>query len=124
VTEKTKQDRKRVFHEVSDSGEEESETEMATIQTTLDEIRRPFQTLATKDDIQQPKSDVDKLTSHVMLSLDKLERRCFDDEKEIDSLKSDLTSVRKKQNKKQQQLNCRDERAADDARAKDTIRPQ
>ena len=60
-----------------------SETEMATIQTTLDEIRRPFQTLATKDDIQQPKSDVDKLTSHVMLRLDKLERRCFDDEKEI-----------------------------------------
>ena len=71
---------------------------MATIQTTLDEIRRPFQTLATKDDIQQPKSDVDKLTSHVMLRLDKLERRCFDDEKEIDSLKSDLASVRKNNN--------------------------
>ena len=125
VTEKTKQDKKRVFHEVSDSGEEESETEMATIQTTLDEIRRPFQTLATKDDIQQPKSDVDKLTSHVMLRLDKLERRCSDEEKE--SLKSDLTSVRKKEERKKKrktQQNRRDERAADDARAKDTIRPQ
>ena len=68
---------------------------MATIQTTLDEIKRQFQTLATRDDIQQLKSDVDKLTSQVMLRLDKLERRCFDAEKEIDSLKSDLTSVRK-----------------------------
>ena len=66
-----------------------------TMQTTLDEIKRQFQTLATRDDIQQLKSDVDKLTSQVMLRLDKLERRCFDAEKEIDSLKSDLTSVRK-----------------------------
>ena len=74
---------------------------MATIQTTLDEIKRQFQTLATRDDIQQLKSAVDKLTSPVMLRLDKPEGRCFDAEKEIDSLKSDLTSVRKKKKKMQ-----------------------
>ena len=71
VTEKIKQDRKRFLHEVSDLCEEESENEMATTQTTLDEVRRQFQTLATRDDIQQLKSDVDKLTSQVMLRFDK-----------------------------------------------------
>ena len=89
---------------MSDSREEESENEMATIQTTLDEIKRQFQTLATRDDIQQLKSDVDKLTSQVMLRLDKLEGRCFDAEKEIDSLKSDLTSVRKENAEMKEQL--------------------
>ena len=60
ATEKIRQDKKRFFHEVSDLCEEESENEMATTQTTLDEIKRQFQTLATRDDIQQLKSDVDK----------------------------------------------------------------
>ena len=65
VTEKIQQDKKRFFLEVSDSCEKESENEMATIQTTLDEIRRQFQTLATKDDIQQLKSNADRLISQV-----------------------------------------------------------
>ena len=77
---------------------------MATIQTTLDEIKRQFQTLATRDDIQQLKSAVDKLTCQVMLRLDKLEGRCFDAGKEIDSLKSDLTSVRKENAEMKEQL--------------------
>ena len=71
---------------------------------TLDEIKRQFHTLATRDDIQQLKSDVDKLTSQLMLRLDKLEGRCFVAEKEIDSLKSDLTSVRKENAEMKEQL--------------------
>ena len=110
VTEKIRQDKKRFFHEVSDSCEEESENEMATIQTILDEIKRQFQTLATRDDIQQLKSDVDKLTSQVMLRLDKLEGRCFDAEKEIDSLKSDLTSVRKENAEMKEQLSRQEQK--------------
>ena len=47
-----------------------------------------FQTLATKNSIQQLKSDIDELTSQVMLRSDKLVGRCFDAEKEIGSLKS------------------------------------
>ena len=39
-----------------------------------------------------------------MLRLDKLEGRCFDAEKEIDSLKSDLTSVRKENAEMKEQL--------------------
>ena len=55
-----------------------------------------FQTLATKNSIQQPKSDIDKLTSQVMLRLDKLVGRCFDAEKEIGSLKSNIPLWQKK----------------------------
>ena len=54
--------------------------------------------------MQQFKSDVDKLTSQVMLWLDKLDGRCFDAGKEIDILKSDLTSVRKENAKMKEQL--------------------
>lgn len=61
----------------------------------LEEIKKQLETLATKDDIPQLKGDVDKLTSQVMLRLHKLEGRCFDAEKEIHSLKCDVTSVKK-----------------------------
>ena len=54
--------------------------------------------------MQQLKSDVDKLTSQVMLRLDKLEGRCFNAEKEIDILKSGLTSVRKGNAEMKEQL--------------------
>ena len=54
--------------------------------------------------MQQFKSDVDKLTSQVMLQLDKLDGRCFDAGKEIDILKSDLTSVRKENAEMKEQL--------------------
>ena len=110
VTDKIKQDKKRFFHEVSDSCEKESKNEMETIQTTLDEIRRQFQTLATKDDIQQLKSDADRLISQVMLRLDKLEGKSFDAEKEIDSLKSDLTSVRKENAEMKEQLSRQEQK--------------
>ena len=109
VTEKIRQDKKRFFHDVSDLCEE-GENEMATIQTTLDEIKRQFHTLATRDDIQQIKSDVDRLTSQLMLRLDKLEGRCFDAEKEIDSLKSDLTSVRKENAEMKEQLSRQEQK--------------
>ena len=66
VTEKIKEDKKRHSHEVSDSCEEESENEMS-IRKTLDEIKTQFQTFATKTDTLRLKSDVDKLTSQVML---------------------------------------------------------
>ena len=57
---------------------------------------KQFQTLATKADILQLKSDVDKLTSQFMLRLDKLERRSFDAKKGIDSLKNDIASMKKR----------------------------
>ena len=44
---------------------------------------KQFQTRATKADILQLKSDVDKLTSQFMPRLDKLEGRCFDADKKI-----------------------------------------
>ena len=60
--------------------------------------------------MQQLKSDVDRLTSPVMLRLDKLEGRCFDAEKEIDSLKSDLTSVRKENAEMKEQLSRQEQK--------------
>ena len=95
VNEKNKQDKKILFHEMSDSYEEERENEMS-VKTTRDEIITQFQTRATKADILQLKSDVDKLTSQFMLRLDKLERRSFDAKKGIDSLKNDIASMKKR----------------------------
>ena len=80
---------------MSDSYEEERENEMS-VKTTRDEIITQFQTRATKADILQLKSDVDKLTSQFMLRLDKLERRSFDAKKGIDSLKNDIASMKKR----------------------------
>ena len=110
----TKQDKKRPFHQLSDSfndSEDVVEEDKMTILETLDEIKKQFETLATKSDIRQLKSDLDKLTTRVTERMDRLEEsRCFDIENELDNVKKDMFSVRKENADLKDQMRQQDQR--------------
>ena len=83
------QEKRRLVHQESNSCEED---DMAV---TLEDIQAQLATLATKEDVAQIRSDLDKSNEKLSDKMEKLEARFYDLEKEIDSLKDALSSVRK-----------------------------
>jgi len=89
-----KQEKKKqrfVSEELTD-GEEENEQNMESTVTTLDVLSKKLDSLATKDDIDQFRAEIQRVIDSLHNKVDKMESRVFDVEAEKDKL---ITETRK-----------------------------
>ena len=107
-----KQNSKRTYHELSDSFQEEEGQDNMAIQETLHEIKRQFETLARWEDTRQLKDEVDKLSEKMSERMDKLDSRCFDIEKGMDSMKEEFGLMKKENADLEEQLQHQEQRVS------------
>ena len=91
----TKQEKKKqrfVSEEFTD-GEEENEQNMESTVTTLDVLSKKLDSLATKDDINQFRAEIQRVIDSLHNKVDKMESRVFDVEAENDELKTEIRKI-------------------------------
>ena len=90
-----KQEKKKqrfVSEELTD-GEEENEQNMESTVTTLDVLSKKLDSLATKDDIDQFRAEIQRVIDSLHNKVDKMESRVFDVEAEKDKLKTEIRKI-------------------------------
>jgi len=87
-----KQERKKI--RVDDS--EKSEERNMSVQATLDEINKKLEFVATKDNVNQLKTEMERVVESLNKKIDKLESRLYDIEKMNDGLTNALSAEKKK----------------------------
>ena len=90
-----KQEKKKqrfVSEEFAD-GEEENKHNVESTVTTLDVLSKKLDSLATKDDINQFRAEIQRVIDSLHNKVDKMEGRVFDVEAENDKLKTEIRKI-------------------------------
>ena len=73
-----------------------TEEEKMTLQKVLEDMSKKMETLATKDDINTLKEDMERAVAGMNKKIEVLEGRCYDLEKERDELKEEMITMKKR----------------------------
>ena len=95
---KQEKKKQRFVSEEFTDGEEENEQNMESTVTTLDVLSKKLDSLATKDDINQFRAEIQRVVDSLHNNVDKMESRVFDVEAKNDELKTEIRKIQ--ENKK------------------------
>ena len=90
---KQEKKKQRFVSEEFTDGEEENEQNMESTVTTLDVLSKKPDSLATKDDINQFRAEIQRVIDSLHNKVDKMESRVFDVEAENDELKTEIRKI-------------------------------
>ncbi len=90
---KQEKKKQRFVSEEFTDGEEENEQNMESTVTTLDVLSKKLDSLATKDDINQFRAEIQRVIDSLHNKVDKMEGRVFDVEAENDKLKTEIRKI-------------------------------
>ena len=90
---KQEKKKQRFVSEEFTDGEEENEQSMESAVTTLDVLSKELDSLATKEDINQFRAEIQRVIDSLHNKVDKMESRVFDVEAENDKLKTEIRKI-------------------------------
>ena len=91
-----KQDKKKIKKNPNVEEGTMTEEEKMTLQKVLEDMSKKMETLATKDDINTLKEDMERAVAGMNKKIEVLEGRCYDLEKERDELKEEMKTMKKR----------------------------